>query len=96
MRECPPTAQPTDPETPSIIMTGPLAGSRAPSSSNHVFVSLNFEIPYAAGAGFSHGFWAAFLKFAGYEGIIITGASAEPVYLLIDDDRVELRDASPY
>lgn len=96
IQECPPGVKPTDPETPLIFMTGPLAGTRAPSSSNYVVVSLHYDIPYAAGAGFSHGFWAAFLKFAGYEGIIVTGASKEPVYLLIDNDKVELRDAAPY
>ncbi|MEK6711617.1 MAG: aldehyde ferredoxin oxidoreductase C-terminal domain-containing protein [Nitrospinota bacterium] len=96
IQECPPGAKPTDPETPLIFMTGPLAGTRAPSSSNYVVVSLHYDIPYAAGAGFSHGFWAAFLKFAGYEGIIVTGAAKEPVYLLIDNDKVELRDAAPY
>lgn len=96
IQECPPSAKPSDPETPLIFMTGPLAGTRAPSSSNYVVVSLHYDIPYAIGAGFAHGFWAAFLKFAGYEGIIVTGASEEPVYLLIDDDKVELRDAAPY
>ncbi|MDO8530845.1 MAG: aldehyde ferredoxin oxidoreductase N-terminal domain-containing protein [Dehalococcoidia bacterium] len=44
--------------------------------------------------GHGHGFWAAYLKHAGYEGIIITGKAAKPVYLRIDDGRVELRDAS--
>ncbi|MCC7107295.1 MAG: hypothetical protein IT307_19340 [Chloroflexi bacterium] len=91
-----PGATATDPETPLIFMTGPLAGTRAPSSSNYVVTSLHYDIPYAPGAGHSHGVWAAFLKFAGYEGIIITGASPKPVYLWIDDDRVELRDAAEY
>ena len=36
------------------------------------------------------------LKFAGYDGILFSGQSAEPVYLYIDDDTVELRDASQY
>jgi aldehyde:ferredoxin oxidoreductase len=91
--ETPRDARPTDPETPLIFMTGPLTGTRAPSSSNHVIVSLSYDVPYAAGAGHSHGFWAAYLKFAGYDGVIVTGASSEPVYLWIDDDRVEIRDA---
>lgn len=93
-KETPTGAKPTDPETPLIFMTGPLAGTRAPSSSNYVVMSLHYDVPYAAGAGHSHGFWAAFLKFAGYEGIVITGASDSPVYLWIEDDRVEVRDAS--
>lgn len=93
-KETSPGARPTDPETPLIFMTGPLAGTRAPSSANYVVMSLHYDVPYAAGAGHSHGFWAAYLKFAGYEGIIVTGASKEPVYLWIEDDRVEIREAS--
>jgi len=96
IRDCPPGGKATDPATPLIFMTGPLAGTRAPSSSNYVVVSLHYDIPYAPGAGHSHGFWAAFLKFAGYEGLIVAGASPEPVYLWIEDDRVEVRDASSY
>ena len=86
--------KPTDPEAPFIFMTGPLAGTPAPSSSNWVTICLHYSIPYAAGVGHGHGFWAAYLKHAGYEGIIFTGKAAKPVYLWIDDAKVELRDAS--
>ena len=95
-KETPRGTKAGDPEAPLIFMTGPLAGTNAPSSSNYVVVSLHYEIPYAPGAGHAHGFWAAFLKHAGYEGIIVTGASDKPVYLWIDDDRVEIRDAGAY
>lgn len=95
LRETTAANRSTDPETPLIFMTGPLAGTPAPSSSNYVVVSLNYDVPYAAGTGHAHGFWAARLKHAGYEGIIVTGRSASPVYLWIDDNRVELRDARP-
>jgi aldehyde:ferredoxin oxidoreductase len=40
------------------------------------------------------GFWPARLKFAGFDGIIIKGKAAKPVYLWIDDGKAELRDAS--
>jgi aldehyde:ferredoxin oxidoreductase len=40
------------------------------------------------------GFWPAKLKFAGFDGIIIKGKAAKPVYLWIDDGQAELRDAS--
>ncbi|MEZ4501896.1 MAG: aldehyde ferredoxin oxidoreductase family protein [Dehalococcoidia bacterium] len=36
------------------------------------------------------------LKFAGYDGILFSGESERPVYLYIDDDTVELRDAAEY
>ena len=95
-KETPRGAKAGDPEVPLIFMTGPLAGTGAPSSSNYVVVSLHYEIPYAPGAGHSHGFWAAFLKHAGYEGIIISGASEKPAYLVIDDKRIEIRDAQAF
>jgi aldehyde:ferredoxin oxidoreductase len=40
------------------------------------------------------GFWPAELKFAGFDGIVITGKSAKPVYLWVHDGEAELRDAS--
>ena len=94
LKHMPAKGKPTDPEAPFIFMTGPLAGTPAPSSSNWVTICLHYSIPYAAGVGHGHGFWAAYLKHAGYEGIIITGKAEQPVYLWIDDDKVELRDAS--
>lgn len=94
LKHMPAKGKPTDPEAPFIFMTGPLAGTPAPSSSNWVTICLHYSIPYAAGVGHGHGFWAAYLKHAGYEGIIITGKAKQPVYLWIDDDKVALRDAS--
>jgi len=94
LKHMPAKGKPTDPEAPFIFMTGPLAGTPAPSSSNWVTICLHYSIPYAAGVGHGHGFWAAYLKHAGYEGIIFTGKASKPVYLWIDDAKVELRDAS--
>ena len=34
------------------------------------------------------------LKYAGYDAIIIEGKAAKPVYLWINDDKVEIRDAA--
>lgn len=93
LRETTARSRPIDPETPLIFMTGPLAGTPAPSSANYVVVSLHYDVPYAAGTGHSHGFWAARLKHAGWEGIIVTGRAASPAYLWIEDGQVEIRDA---
>ncbi len=94
LKEAPMNVSATDPRAPLLFMTGPLAGTPAPSSANWVTICFHYSIPYAAGVGHGHGFWAAYLKHAGYEGIIITGKAAKPVYLWIDDDHVTLRDAS--
>ena len=41
-------------------------------------------------------FFGAQLKFAGYDGIVITGASNSPAYIYIEDAKVEIRDARKY
>lgn len=92
--ETTPDVQATDAEAPIMFMNGPLAGTSAPSSSNLAIVCLNYDTPYAVATGHSHGYWAAYLKHAGYDGIVVTGRAEQPVYLWIDDDRVEIRDAS--
>jgi len=52
--------------------------------------------PLTGGVGSSEagGFWPAELKFAGYDAIVVRGASPQPVYLWIKDGSFELRDAS--
>ena len=42
------------------------------------------------------GDFGPYLKFAGWDGILLYGASDTPVYILIDDDEVSLHDASDY
>jgi aldehyde:ferredoxin oxidoreductase len=94
--EVAPSVKSTDPEAPLLLMAGPLAGTSAPSSSNLAVVSLNYNTPYAVATGHSHGYWAAYLRHAGYDGIVFTGQADKPVYLWIDDDHVEIRDAAAY
>ncbi|MCL4762083.1 MAG: aldehyde ferredoxin oxidoreductase, partial [Burkholderiales bacterium] len=84
-----------DPDAPLIVMTGPLTGTKAPSASDWAVVSLHGSIPYAPAVSHAHGFFGARLKHAGYDGILVEGVSPRPVYLWIDDDTVELRDAAP-
>lgn len=92
--DSPPEVEALDPGAPLNFMVGPLTGTPAVNSSDWSIVCYNVLIPYAAGIGHAHGHWGARLKHAGYEGILIAGRSKAPVYLWIDDGRVELRDAS--
>ena len=75
------------------IATGLLTGSMFPQASRHVVAALS---PLTGVWGESHaaGFFAAELKFAGYDAIMFTGASSDPLYLNIEDSKVELLDAS--
>ena len=94
LRDGPDHVEATDPDAPLMFMLGPLTGTPAVNSSDWVTICYNLCIPYAAGIGHAHGQWGAYLKHAGHEGIIFTGQSTKPSYLWIDDDKVELRDAS--
>jgi aldehyde:ferredoxin oxidoreductase len=85
-----------DPFSPKNVLgiaTGLLTGSMFPQASRHVVAALS---PLTDVWGESHaaGFWGAELKFAGYDAIIFTGASSNPVYLHIQNEAVELLDAS--
>jgi aldehyde:ferredoxin oxidoreductase len=75
------------------IATGTLTGSMFPQASRHVIAALS---PLTGVWGESHaaGFFGAELKFAGYDAIMFTGASKDPLYLNIEDAKVELLDAS--
>jgi len=93
--EIPPGTMPFDAENRLVIGVGPLTGTSAPNSSRTTICSLSPQAyPYE---WFSYssigGFWGPMLKYAGYDAIIIQGRSPKPVYLLIDDDHVELKDA---
>ncbi len=86
---------PYDPENLLYVGVGPLTGTWAPCAGRAVAVSLSPQA-YPVGhvmQGSVGGQWPAELKWAGYDGIAITGASETPVYLAIRDDHAELRDA---
>ncbi|KPU44534.1 putative oxidoreductase YdhV [Oxobacter pfennigii] len=73
--------------------TGPLTGSILPSASN---LSAAFISPLTNALGIcnlkSH--IGAEIKFAGYDSLILDGASVKPIYIYINDDYVEIRDAA--
>jgi aldehyde:ferredoxin oxidoreductase len=85
---------PFSPENPLVLSVGPLAATMFPTGGNgHAFISKS---PATGGVGesVSHGTFGTELKRAGYDAVVMTGKSDKPVYLLIDDDSIELRDAS--
>ncbi|MFW9852048.1 MAG: iron-containing alcohol dehydrogenase, partial [Candidatus Thorarchaeota archaeon] len=83
------------PENILIFMTGPLTGLPTACSGRYT-ISSRSPLTGFWGEANSGGHFGPELKFAGYDGIIIEGASKEPVYILVDDDKVEIRDASKY
>ncbi|MFC2006137.1 aldehyde ferredoxin oxidoreductase family protein [Chloroflexota bacterium] len=81
------------PENKLIFATGVLTGVPVAGSGRN---SVGAKSPLTNGYGDAEvgGFWGAELKSAGYDAIIIEGKSEKPVYLWIEDDKVEIRDAS--
>jgi len=88
-----PDVDPLSGENVLFIMTGPLAGTNLPGTSRFC-VCAKSPLTQIWGEANCGGNLAPQLKFAGYDGIAIEGVSNKPVYLYIEDDRVEIRDAS--
>jgi aldehyde:ferredoxin oxidoreductase len=91
--ETKPEAGALDPGNLLVFATGPLTGvpviggsrwqvcGKSPANNHFSYCSLG-------------GRWGASLKFAGFDAIAVQGRSEQPVYVLINDDGVSIRDAS--
>ena len=89
-----PGVDPFSPENPLILTTGPTSGTVWPTGGNgHAFVSKSPQ-SYGVGESKSHGSFGTELKRAGYDAVIFKGKAERPVYVWIDDDSVQILDAS--
>ncbi|MCL2324798.1 MAG: aldehyde ferredoxin oxidoreductase family protein [Actinomycetia bacterium] len=93
MDEIDPQVDPLSPGNKLIVMPGPLSGANV-STGNRYMVITKSPLNNMIASSNSGGHFGAWLKFAGYDGIIIEGKAANPVYLDIRDDQVELKDAT--
>ncbi|MEM3755165.1 MAG: aldehyde ferredoxin oxidoreductase family protein [Candidatus Bathyarchaeia archaeon] len=91
-KECPKGIDPLSPENPIIFAVGPFTGVY-PTASKTIAV---FKSPLTKNLGESHcgGRSAVAIKMAGYDAIVIKGASETPVYLAIHGRKVYFRDGS--
>ena len=83
---------PLSPDNHLILNVGPLTGTTAPTAGR---LGSTTKSP-ATGSysdAYCGGFFGQTMKYAGYDAIVLKGAAQEPVMLVIDDDRVELRSA---
>ena len=90
--EVDPLVDPLSPENKMILATGPFTGTYAPSAGRYMVVTKG-PLTGAIASSNSGGSFGAELKYAGYDLVIIEGKAQKPVYLWINDDRVEIRDA---
>lgn len=93
LNEVPPDCDPLGSQNILVFAASVLTGTAIPGAARN---SAGAKSPLTGGYGEGEGGgdWGVKLRRAGYDGIVITGASAEPVYLWINNDVVELRDAS--
>ena len=90
-----PDVDPFSPDNPFVVMTGPLTGFKMDGVARWTVGTRSPQTGYWGDANVG-GFFGAFLKFAGYDGMVITGKAKNPSFIYIDDDTVEIRDASKY
>ncbi|MEE9319057.1 MAG: aldehyde ferredoxin oxidoreductase family protein [Granulosicoccus sp.] len=90
-----PTADALSPENRLIFATGPLTGTMASTGGRYAVVTKG-PLTNAIACSNSGGKFGAELKFAGYDLLIVDGRSETPVYLLIQDDQVEILPADDF
>ena len=90
---CPPGIDPLSPSNPLIFATSPLVGSRLTTSSKFAVVTKS-PLTGFIGDSLSSSFLATELKRSGLDALVITGKSATPTLLFINDGEVEFLDAS--
>ncbi len=86
-----PKVDPLDPENIIIFANGPLTGTSVPCS-GRTEVTTKSPLTGNIGTGNTGGHWGARLKHAGFDLLVIRGASEDPCYLWINDDRIEIRN----
>ena len=88
-----PKVDPLSPENILIFATGPLTATNAPTGARYMVVTKG-PLTGAITTSNSGGHFGPQLKYAGYDMLVLDGRANRPVYLFIDDDRIEVRDAS--
>ena len=86
-------AGPLEPENILILGAGPMNGTLVPGSAR---LALDFKNAVTGGIGSANcgGRFAAGMKYAGFDHIVIVGRAPRPTYLSIEDEEVHFRDAS--
>ncbi|MBT4769429.1 MAG: aldehyde ferredoxin oxidoreductase family protein [Rhodospirillaceae bacterium] len=90
--EIDPKVDPLSPDNKMIFATGPLTGTSASTGGRYSVITKG-PLTNCIACSNSGGYWGAELKFAGWDMIIVEGKSKKPVYLFIENDKVELLPA---
>ena len=88
-----PDLDPLAPDSPLLFLNGPLSGTIGPAVGRFVVCGKSPATGLWAESNCG-GFWGAELRFCGVDGLWITGKAGRPVYLWLNDDRLEVREAA--
>jgi aldehyde:ferredoxin oxidoreductase len=84
---------PLSPEAPLLFMMGPMTGTSGPTTGRFVVCGKGPATGLWAESNVG-GFWGPELRSAGYDGLWIVGKAERPVYLWLDGNKLEIRDAA--
>lgn len=87
-----PEIEPLSPYNKLIFSCGPLSGTSAPSPARF-HVTGKSPLTGIMGNSNAGGYFGPAMKRAGFDHIVIGGKAQEPVYLWIDDDKIEIKSA---
>jgi aldehyde:ferredoxin oxidoreductase len=95
LRDLKPGVDPLGPDNLLIFMTSvinglPLSGANRYSAAGKSALTGGF------GESEAGGYWGPDLKMSGFDGIVVHGRAAHPVYLFVHDGQCEIRDARRY
>ena len=95
VEEVDPKVDPLSPKNKMIMTTGPLTGTSASTAGRYSVVTKG-ALTGAIACSNSGGFFGNELKNAGYDMIIFEGKADKPVYLMIENENVQILDASEF
>jgi aldehyde:ferredoxin oxidoreductase len=78
---------------PLIFATGPITGTIRPNSGRYSVTGIS-PATGIWGEGTSGGYFCLSLRNSGYDAVVFTGKSNEPIYLYINDEGIEFKDAN--
>jgi len=84
-----------DPRNVAVIASGPLGGTSV-GGSGTISIVTKGALTGGATSVQANGLFGAYMKFSGYDGVILTGAAPEWRYLVLREEGTELRDASKF
>ena len=89
----PKNADPLGPENAALVSAGPLVGTLA-SASSRTHVAAKSPLTGFVGSANVGGFFGPEMRLAGFDNLVIKGKAEKPVYLFLNNGKIEIRDAA--